>query len=96
MVTGSVRSSFSSWHMTLITSLNRSTSEPEPVRLCRRNARECQRTAMITTNPVIRETFFHLAKLWREMADEAEQRTIVSSNSKPPGVVLALSRFQKP
>jgi hypothetical protein len=56
---------------------------------------ECQRTAMTTTNPVIRSRFFHLAKLWREMADEAEQRPIVSSNYKPPGVVLSISRFQK-
>src|ERR1700733_10960858 len=97
MVIGGVLFSYfvATRHMTRITYLNRSSSATAPLRLCRRKAMECQRTAMTTTNPVIRSRFFHLAKLWREMADEAEQRTIVSSNSKEPGVVLSLSRFRK-
>jgi hypothetical protein len=86
---------FSSRQMTLIPYLNRSSSDPEPVRLCRRKAMECQRTAMTTTNSEIRLRFFQLARLWSEMGDEAEQRTIVSSSSKQPGTVLSLSQFQK-
>ena len=65
-----------------------------PLRLCRRKAMECQRTAMTTTNPVIRSRFFHLAKLWREMADEAA-RASGSSASEARGVLIFLNQFQK-
>ena len=94
MVTGSVLIIFFIVAHDIHNLFDRSSGETESVRLCRRKAMECQRTAMITTNPVIRIRFFHLAKLWREMADEAA-RTNVSSNSKEPGVVLFLNQFQK-
>jgi hypothetical protein len=80
--------------MTRITYLNRSSSATAPLRLCRRKAMECQRTAMTTTNPVIRSRFFHLAKLWREMADEAA-RASGSSASEARGVLIFLNQFQK-
>jgi hypothetical protein len=81
--------------MTPITYLERSASQIEPIRLCRRKAIECQRTALTTTDPNIRLRYLHLAKLWREMADEAERRVSGSSLAKQRGVVLSLSQFQK-
>ena len=56
MVIGGVLFSYfvATRHMTRITYLNRSSSATAPLRLCRRKAMECQRTAMTTTNPVIR------------------------------------------
>jgi hypothetical protein len=81
--------------MTPITYLNGSSSETEPVRLCRRKAIDCQRSALTTTDPNIRLRFLHLAKLWREMADEAARRTNGSSVSEKRGVVLFPNQFQK-
>jgi hypothetical protein len=75
-------------HMTRITYLDGLSSETEPIRLCRRKAAECQRTALTTIDPNIRLRFTHLAKLWREMADEAA-RTNVASTSKERGVVVS-------
>ena len=45
-----------------------------PLRLCRRKAMECQRTAMTTTNPVIRSRFFHLAKLGGKWPTKLRER----------------------
>jgi len=56
---------------------------------------ECQRTALRTTNPNVRLRYFHLAKLWSEMAHGAERRTNGSSYSEGRGVVLFLNQFQK-
>ena len=81
-------------HMTRITYLDGLSSETEPIRLCRRKAAECQRTALTTIDPNIRLKFTHLAKLWREMADEAA-RTNVASTSEERGVVVFLNQFQK-
>ena len=78
-------------HMTPITYLAGSSGE---TRLCRRKATECQRIALTTTDPNIRLRFSHLAKLWREMADEAA-RPKVSTTSEERGVVLFLNQFQK-
>jgi hypothetical protein len=96
MVIGGVLFSYfvATRHMTRITYLNRSSSATAPLRLCRRKAMECQRTAMTTTNPVIRSRFFHLAKLWREMADEAASAS-GSSASEARGVLIFLNQFQK-
>jgi hypothetical protein len=59
--------------MTSITYLDGSANEKnEAVRLCRKKATECQRTALTTSDPMVRLRFLHLAKLWREMADEAD------------------------
>ena len=71
--------------MTPIIHFNGSSSETEPVRLCRRKAMECQRTALTTTDPKVRLRYLHLAKLWREMADEAERRTNASPLPKRMG-----------
>ena len=84
---------FLSRHMTFITS--RSSSKTEPVRLCRRKAVECQRTALTATNPNVRLRYFQLARLWREMAEEAARRTNGSSPSKGQGVVIFPKQFQK-
>ena len=81
--------------MTPITYLNGSSNETEAVRLCRRKAMDCQRTALTATNPNVRLRYFHLAKLWREMADDAVRRTNGYSPSEGRGVVLFLNRFQK-
>jgi hypothetical protein len=54
--------------MTSITYLNGSSSESEAVRLCRQKARDCQRTALASTDHDIRVRYWHLAKLWHEMA----------------------------
>jgi hypothetical protein len=70
-------------------------SESAPVRLCRRKALECQSTALTTTDPNIRRKYLHLAKLWRQMAGEAERRTNGSPFPKGEGVVLFLNQFQK-
>ena len=70
--------------MTPETDLN-GNSETESIRLCRRKAIECQRTALRTTNSNVRLRYFHLAKLWSEMAHEAERRTNGSPISKGRG-----------
>jgi hypothetical protein len=73
--------------MTSITYLN-------DVKLCRQKARECQRSALISTHHGIRARYWHLAKLWHEMAREAERKM---NGSSPPdvGVVIIPMRFQK-
>ena len=80
--------------MTRITYLHGSPSEMEPIRLCRRKAREYQRTALTTTDPTLRRKYLHLAELWREMADEAKRRMNASSPNEDKGVVLFLSDFK--
>ena len=75
--------------------LNASSTENASLRLCRKKARECQRTAPTTTDPNMRLEFLHLAKLWREMAEEAERRVNISFASEKRGVILFLNRFQK-
>ena len=81
--------------MTPITYLNRSSSETEPVRLCRRKSMECRWTALAATDPTIRLRYLHLANLWMEMAGEAERKTNGSSPSEERGVVIFLNQFQK-
>ena len=85
---------FSLRKMTRITYLHGSPSETEPIRLCRRKAREYQRSALTTTDPTVRRKYLHLAELWREMADEAKRRLNASSPHKGKGVVLFLSDFK--
>ena len=81
--------------MTPITYLNGSYTETERVRLCRRKATDCQRTALTTIDPNLRLRYSQLANLWRELADEAERRTNGSSLSEGQGVVIFLNQFQK-
>ena len=81
--------------MTPIIHFNEPSSETEPVPLCRRRAMECQSTALTTTNPKVRLRYLHLAKLWKEMADDAERRTNGSTPSEAHGVVIFLGEFQK-
>jgi len=81
--------------MTSITYLNGSSSESEAVRLCREKARKCQRTALTSTDHDIRVRYWHLAKLWHEMAREAERKTTGSSSSDGGGAVIIPMRFQK-
>ena len=76
--------------MTSITYLNGSSSESEAVRLCREKARECQRTALTSTDHDIRVRYWHFATLWHEMAREAERKTNGSSSSDDGGVVIFL------
>ena len=80
--------------MTRITYLDGVSSEAEPIRLCRRKATECQRTALTTTDPNIRQRYLHLAKLWREMADDAKGQSNGSSASEGRGVLIFLNRYQ--
>ena len=44
-------------------------------------ARGCQRAALTTTDHNIRLRYLHLAKLWHEMAREAERKANCSSSS---------------
>jgi hypothetical protein len=81
--------------MPSITYLNGSSSETEAVWLCRKKARECPRTALTTTDHNIRHRYLHLAKLWHEMAREAERKTNGSSSSDDGGAVIIPMRFQK-
>ena len=50
---------FSLRKMTRITYLHGSPSETEPIRLCRRKAREYQRSALTTTDPTVRRKYLH-------------------------------------
>jgi hypothetical protein len=82
--------------MTSITYLDGSANEKnEAVRLCRKKATECQRTALTTSDPMVRLRFFHLAKLWREMADEADQRTIKPPTSEDKGIIIVFPKRLK-
>jgi hypothetical protein len=56
-------------------------------------ARDCQRAALAAKDPKARLVFFHLAKMWREMADEAEPETV--GPSKGIGVVVNFSNRAK-
>ena len=80
--------------MTPITYLNGSSNETEAVRLCL-IMYALPATCATATNPNVRFRYFHLAKLWREMADDAVRRTDGYSPSEGRGVVLFLNRFQK-
>jgi hypothetical protein len=71
------------------------TGMSEPARLCRREALECQSTALASTDLRVRLTYLHLAKLWREMADEAERQTKEPSACEERGIVVFLDEFQK-
>ena len=81
--------------MTPIIHSNGPSSETEPVPLCRRRAMECQSTALTTTNPKVRLRYLHLARLWKEMADDAERRTNGFTFSEAHGVVIFLGEFRK-
>ena len=81
--------------MPSITYLNGSSSETEAIRLCRTKARECQRVALTTTDHSIRLRYLQLAKLWHEMARDAERKANCSPNSDDKGVVIFPMRFQK-
>jgi hypothetical protein len=39
---------------------------------CRRNAEQCERTAVLATDPEAKRVYTELARHWREMADRAE------------------------
>jgi hypothetical protein len=92
--------------MRSITHLNGSPRETDAAWLCRKKARECQRTALTTTDPEVRFRYLHLAKLWHEMAREAERKANCSSSSDTArghrarkaldkAVVIFPMRFQK-
>jgi hypothetical protein len=81
--------------MTSITYLNGLSGGKEAVRLCRQNARECQRAAFVSTNHDIRVRYWHLAKLWHEMAREAERKANGTSSSDDGGAVIIPMQFPK-
>jgi hypothetical protein len=58
-----------------ITYLNGSTNKAEASWLCRKKATDYQRAALTATDLPTRLTYLHLAKLWQEMAREAERKT---------------------
>jgi hypothetical protein len=59
--------------MALISYPTSSSVETNASRLCQKKARDCQRVALTAKDPKVRLVFSQLAKMWREMADEAEQ-----------------------
>ena len=65
------------------------------IQFCREKARECQRTALTSTHQGVRVRYWHLAKLWHEMAREAERKTNGTSSSDDGGAVIIPMRFQK-
>jgi hypothetical protein len=56
-------------------------------RLCRKKARDCQRTAMTSEDPKVRRVYLKLAELWREMASVAEWEA--GEPSQETAVVIA-------
>jgi hypothetical protein len=81
--------------MTSITYLNGSSCEPEAVRFCRIKARDCLRTALVSTEHNVRLRYLHLAKLWQEMAREAQRRAELSVPSEDGGEVIFVEQFRK-
>jgi hypothetical protein len=61
--------------MTSVSYQHGTSGETDATRLCREKARDCQRAALMTTDPKFRLTFLHLAKLWREYGRGAEQKS---------------------
>jgi hypothetical protein len=57
-----------------ITYLSGSTNKTEPSWLCRKKATDYQRAALTATDLRIRLRYLHLARLWHEMAREAERK----------------------
>jgi hypothetical protein len=47
----------------------------EQVDACRKKAAECERRALLARDETYRRTYQELAKLWREMAQQAEMLT---------------------
>jgi len=80
----------------------REQNETNASRLCRRKAADCQRQAMTTDDPTARKRYFHIAKLWREMADQAEreqaQALSVSDATQPLASTseMSLLSMQRP
>jgi hypothetical protein len=70
-------------------------NETKASRLCRSKASDCQRQAMTTADPTVRQRYFRIAKLWREMADQAERKQAqalsVSKASQPLASASELS-----
>jgi hypothetical protein len=58
-----------------ITHLSGSTNRTEPSWLCRKKAADYQRAALTATDLRIQLRYLHLARLWHEMAREAERKT---------------------
>jgi hypothetical protein len=80
--------------MTSITYPDRlSNDRIEAVLLCQKKAKECQRTALTTADPMVRLRFLRFAKLWREMADALDRRKNKPPASEDKGVIIV---FPKP
>jgi hypothetical protein len=47
----------------------------EQVDACRKKAAECERRSLLARDETYRKTYQELAKLWREMAQQAEMLT---------------------
>ena len=78
-----------------MTYLNGSPRETDAAWLCRTKARGCQRAALTTIDHNIRLRYLHLAKLWHEMAREAERKANCYISERdaqhgPAGVVAGL------
>jgi hypothetical protein len=76
--------------MTSIRYPNSSPDETNASRWYLKKARDCRRAALTAKDPKVRLVFFNLAKMWREMADEAEPETETVEPSKGIGVVIYL------
>ena len=79
--------------MTSITYLDGSVKN-EAVRLCRKKETECQRIALTTSDPMVRLRFLHLARLWCEMADEADTQTSLRP-SEDKGLIIVFPKRLK-
>jgi hypothetical protein len=65
--------------MTSIRHPKSSSDETNARRWCQKKARDCQRIAWTAKEPKVRLVFLHLAKMWRETADQAEPETVEPS-----------------
>jgi hypothetical protein len=73
-----------------ITYLSGSTNKTEPSWLCRKKATDYQRAALTATDLRIRLRYLHLARLWHEMAREAERKTNGSSALDGGAVIIPM------
>ena len=74
--------------MTSIRYPTSSSDETNDRRWCQKKARDCQRVALTAKDPKVRLVFFNLAKMWREMADEAEPEIETVEPSKGIDAVI--------
>ena len=70
--------------------LNGSANKTEASWSCRKKATNYHRAASMATDPRMRLRYWHLAKLWHEIAGEAERKTNGSSALDGGAVIIPM------